>query len=152
MSVRIRGASVLLLVLLGGVPVASAAQETVAIGSRVGVPPSGYQGAGRRDPFASLIAAPTPSSAPAAPRAAGLAGIAVADVAVKGIITSGNTWIALLEAPDGKTYLARPQDRLHDGVVRRIDADAVVFLTQAGSGAGAAREVRKGLRPTAGDQ
>lgn len=131
------------------------AQTPIKIGTRVGVADvSGYDSGGRRDPFVSLIAE-RPAAVAAAParRALGLAGLAMADVAVKGIITSGQKWIAIIAAPDGATYLARPNDRLHDAVVRRIDRDAVVFLAQGEdvTGATRSREVRKSLRPAAGE-
>lgn len=131
---------------------------TLRIGSRVGTseavaaPASGYQEIGRRDPFAPLVNPPSaaaPATAAPEKRAPGLAGHAIADLDLKGIISSGQTRIALLAAPDGKTYMARAQDRLHDGVVRRIDADAVVMLQNASMFEGA-REVRKVLRPAAG--
>jgi Tfp pilus assembly protein PilP len=125
------------------------AQETVKIGTRVGMPATDYEGQSRRDPFAPLVSPPTPQVATgaAAPRRApGLAGMTAADVVLKGIISSGATRMALLEGPDGKTYLARAADRLHDAVVRRIDADAVVLLTNA-TPRGGGRELRKPLRP-----
>jgi Tfp pilus assembly protein PilP len=126
-------------------------QSTVTIGTRVGLPPTGYQAVGRRDPFAPLVAPPTTAPPPAVPvrRGPGLAGQAFADVELKGIISSGKTRLALLEGADGKTYLARVQDRLHDAVVRRIDSDAVVLLTTSPQ-EGGGREVRKPLRPASG--
>lgn len=137
----------------GVVPVSgqqSGTQETVKIGTRVGVPDTGYQGFGRRDPFAPLVAPPSAATTTPAParRAPGLAGMAAADVVLKGIISSGSTRLALLEGSDGKTYLARAQDKLQDAVVRRIDADAVVLLTNTAP-RGGSRELRKPLRPTA---
>lgn len=125
------------------------AQETMKIGTRVGMPASGYEGQSRRDPFSPLVAPPTaPVAAGAAParRAPGLAGMTADDVVLKGIIASGATRMALLEGTDGKTYLAKAQDRLQDAVIRRIDADAVVLLTNA-TPRGGGREVRKALRP-----
>jgi len=125
------------------------AQETIKIGTRVGMPVSDYDGQSRRDPFAPLVSPPTPRAAAGAAttrRAPGLAGMTAADVVLKGIISSGATRMALLEGPDGRTYLARAQDRLHDAVIRRIDADAVVLLTTA-TPRGGGREVRKPLRP-----
>lgn len=128
------------------------AQETMKIGTRVGMVPSGYEGQGRRDPFTPLLAPPTaPPTAPVAAaasgrRAPGLAGMTTDDVVLKGIISSGTTRMALLEGADGKTYLAKAKDRLQDAVIRRIDTDAVVLLTNATERAGS-REVRKPLRP-----
>lgn len=139
-----------------GVSAGLGAQTTLTIGTRVGagtISGSGYDDEGRRDPFGSLVAErPVVAAAPVR-RAHGLAGLAMADVAVTGIITSGQTWIAIIAGPDGATYLARPNARLHDAVVRRIDRDAVVFVTQVAdvTGAARAREVRRALRPSAGE-
>ncbi len=132
------------------------AQTPIKIGTRVGVADvSGYDSGGRRDPFASLIADRPAAATAATParRAQGLAGLAMADVSVKGIITNGQKWIAIIAAPDGTTYMARPNDRLHDAVVRRIDRDAVVFFAQVEDATGAmrSREVRKELRPSIGE-
>jgi len=133
------------------------AQQPLKVGSRVGVAakPGGYDDGGRRDPFASLIAERPVVAATEAgvARAKGLAGVAVVDVAIKGIITSGATLLAIMAGPDGAMYLARPNDRLHDAVVRRIDRDAVVFTAKVPDGTGkiVSREVRKGIRPASGE-
>lgn len=134
------------------------AQPPLKIGTRVGVgeKPGGYDDGGRRDPFASLIAErPTAVATAEAElvRAKGLAGVAVVDVAIKGIITSGQTLLAIMAGPDGAMYLARPNDRLHDAVVRRIDRDAVIFTARVPDGTGkiVSREVRKGIRPSTGE-
>jgi hypothetical protein len=133
-------------------PVQEPLQATVTIGTRVGAPLSGYQGGGR-DPFESLVVvAATPKAAPTpARRIPGLAGMAHADVVLKGIVASGTVRLALLAGTDGKTYLAKLQDRLQDAVVRRIESDAVVLLTTAGA-PGGSREVRKTIRPASETQ
>ena len=127
------------------------------IGTRVGLPhTSGYDDGGRRDPFASLIVERPPSVATSGDsmeaRAKGLAGIAVVDAAVKGIITSGNEWLAIIAGPNGAQFLAHNNDKLHDGLVRRIDRDSVLFVARAPDVTGkmVSREVRKGIRATAG--
>jgi len=126
------------------------------IGSRVGVPEkSGYDDGGRRDPFASLIServTASPGGEPGVARPKGLAGVAVVDVAVKGIMGDGKSLIAIVAGPDGASYLAHTNDKLYDGVIRRIDRDAVVFLARVPDGTGkiVSREVRKGLRPVVG--
>lgn len=133
------------------------ASPVLKIGTRVGLPEkSGYDDGGRRDPFASLIVERPPAVATAADsmeaRAKGLAGLAVVDAAVKGIITSGEKWLAIISGPNGVMYLARTDDRLHDGSVRRIDRDSVVFMAKVPDGTGkmVSREVRKGIRASAG--
>ena len=124
----------------------------IRIGTRVGESPTQYDAGGRRDPFVSLIVPKVaPSSGPAAgsPRpGAGLGGLSVSDVVVKGLVRSGTTLIALLQGPDGRTYMAKRLDRLHDGVVTRIDSDGVVFTERTADAAGVvrARDVRKPLR------
>lgn len=126
-------------------------------GSRTGGPTTltagGYDAGGRRDPFVSLI---VPKTAPAAPRpasatsrpGAGLAGIAVSDVQLKGVIRSGATFVAILEGPDGRTFMAKRLDRLVNGVVKGIEQDAVVFTERVEDASGAVRQrdVRKALR------
>jgi len=131
--------------------------STLKIGTRVGPPQkSGYDDGGRRDPFVSLIVERAPAVATSGDsmeaRAKGLAGIAVVDAAVKGIITSGNEWLAIIAGPNGAQYLAHTNDKLHDGSVRRIDRESVVFLARSSDVTGkvVSREVRKGIRATAG--
>lgn len=129
-----------------------AAAPAITVGSRVGESSTDYNDGGRRDPFMSLIApkaAPAQPSAAAPPRAiAGLAGLSVNDATVKGLMRSGDTLIALLQGPDGRTYMAKRQDRLQDGVIARIDADAVVFTARVPDAAGVVRtrDIRKPLR------
>lgn len=132
---------------------ASAPASPIRIGSRVGESPTTYDDGGRRDPFVSLIVPKvTPMGKPAPGRtrpAAGLGAVSVSDVVVKGLMRSGTTLIALLQGPDGRTYMAKRQDHLQDGVVTRIDVDAVVFTERSADAAGVvrARDVRKPLRP-----
>lgn len=126
----------------------------VKIGARVGVEPKGgYDDGGRRDPFASLIAekAATPNTSMET-RPRGLAGVAIEDVTVRGIIGRGREWLAIVAVPDGAMFLAHSNDRLRDGTVHRIDPDGVVFLAGVPGGPGriGSREVRKALRPGAG--
>lgn len=133
-------------------PVPPASNE-IPLGTRVGESPTQYEDGGRRDPFVSLIVpkvAPTSGNRAANPArpAAGLAGLAISDVVVKGMVRSGTTLIALLQGPDGRTYMAKRQDRLQDGVVTRIDSDGVVFTERIADAAGVvrARDIRKPLR------
>ena len=127
------------------------------IGTRVGPPQlSGYDDGGRRDPFASLIVEKAPTVATSGDsmeaRAKGLAGVAVVDASVKGIITSGSEFLAIIAGPNGAQYIAHANDKLHDGSVRRIDRESVLFVSRATDVTGkmVSREVRKGIRATAG--
>jgi hypothetical protein len=101
----------------------------------------------RRDPFVTLLV-PTKTTAAASARPAlGLAGVALVDIAVKGIIHSGGTTVAVLEGPGGKSFVARSKDRLLDATVKAIDADGVVFVERVVDAVGAlrTRDVRKSL-------
>lgn len=100
-----------------------------------------------RDPFVRL---PEPSPEPrrTEPRARGLPGWRVSEVEVVGILVTADARLAVLEAPDGRTYLALPDAQLADGIVREVARDAVFFSVPQGDGtgsAGVAREVRKTL-------
>ena len=86
-----------------------------------------YDPAGRRDPFLSLLnrGADLPSQSE---RPTGLAGLTVNDVALRGIVFSEDAYIAVLQAPDNKTYIVRDGDRLFDGSIQSITAEAVIFM------------------------
>lgn len=132
-------------------PVIAVMPTRIALGSRVGELTSGYDSGGRRDPFSSLVAerVSRTDGAPAARPPAGLAGIALADVNVRGIVRSGTTTLAILEGPNRQSFVSRVNDRLLDATIVRIDADGVIFGEQVERGA-APNHLRKALRP-AGD-
>jgi Tfp pilus assembly protein PilP len=106
-----------------------------------------YDSEGRRDPFVSLLA--RGSDLPSAGgRPAGLVGLSVNEVALRGVVFSGGVYVAVLEAPDNKTYIVRTDDRLYDGSIKEITADAIIFLQEVNDPLSLVteREVRKGLR------
>jgi hypothetical protein len=121
-------------------------ESTVAVGMHVGSLPETYDDGGRRDPFASLVAPKRAASN--APRT-GLAGLAMADVTVRGIVRHGQSMLAILEAPGKQSFVARLNDRLLDGSIKSIDSAGVVFLEA--SGHRNAQEVRKALRSAGED-
>ncbi len=106
-----------------------------------------YDSEGRRDPFVSLLARGTDLPS-AGERPAGLVGLSVNEVALRGVVVSGGVYVAVLEAPDNKTYLVRIDDRLFDGSVKEITADSIIFLQEVNDPLSLVteREVRKGLR------
>lgn len=131
-------------------PATAAAQ--IAVGTRVGLEPvpSGYDDGGRRDPFVTLVV--RKNTADKTPKGGtGLGSVAVADVAVKGIVKAGARVTALLEGPDHISYMAHLQDRLADGLVKSIDPTGVVFVEEETDAAGAVHphEVRKPLHSAA---
>jgi hypothetical protein len=66
-------------------------------------------------------------------------------------VRNGPSVVAILEGPDGKSFVAHNQDKLQDAVVKSIDLDGVVFVAQIADAFGVmhARDVRKSLRPPA---
>ena len=115
-------------------------------------PPPNYQydADNRRDPFLSLVNRGTDArtGAPRTARPDGIAGMMVDEVAVRGIVQSRGGWVAMIASPSGRTYTIRPGDRLMDGNVRSITAQAVVLMQEVNDPLSLEkqREVRKFLR------
>jgi hypothetical protein len=135
---------------------AASAHAQIPVGTYVGATaPGGYDSAGRRDPFVSLITPrrPAPSTLPTGTRSTttGLRSIALADVAVTGVVRKGNVMLAILHgAGQPQSYVARVNDRIMDAVVKSIDAQGVVFVEVVAPGTGARpQELRKALRGAA---
>lgn len=138
----------LLLVAAGAAP----AWAQLPVTARVVDPPAGYDTGGRRDPFVSLVVPRRPTGArlPEGPRPTGLAGLSLVDAKVSGIVRAGDETMAILEGPDGKSFVVKAQARLLDAEVKSIDAAGVVFIERlAGTPDGQEREVRKPLRSVA---
>jgi len=119
-------------------------------------PPPGagytYDPAGRRDPFVSLNARGGAVQLAAGSRPAGLPGLLVGEVTVKGIFKSPKGgFLALLQAPDGRTFSVKQGDKVFDGSVKAITQDAVVFSQDVNDPLSLVkqREVRKSIRPEA---
>jgi Tfp pilus assembly protein PilP len=108
-----------------------------------------YNPEGRRDPFVSLMNRGNDMRAPSV-RPDGVGGVAVDEVALRGIVFSRAAYVAMIQAPDGKNYTIRPGNRLMDGTVKAITSDAVVFVQQVNDPLSLVkqREIRKPLRPT----
>ena len=85
-----------------------------------------YEPAGRRDPFISLVGRGDDKSAPML-RPAGLAGLLIGEITVKGVVKDRNGFSALLQAADNKTYTVRTGDKLFDGSVKSINQEKVIF-------------------------
>ena len=108
------------------------ASAQIQVGTKVGEPrpveAGGYDSLGRRDPFVSLIA-PKKSATDTTPRAShGLASFMLADVVVTGISRKGTEGMAILQGSDRQSYVARVNDKIADAIIKRIDAQGVVFL------------------------
>jgi len=88
-----------------------------------------YDPQGRRDPFVSLRNR-NPQGTSAQSRPPGLPGVAINEIMIRGIVRSGSDFVALAQAPDGRTFQLRRNSRLFDGVVKQITIDAVVFTQE----------------------
>ena len=109
-----------------------------------------YNAEGRRDPFVSLLRRGADDRANNGPRANGLAGMASSEVILKGTLISHGGYVGILQGLDSKSYIVRVGDKLADGAVRSISADAMVILQQVNDPLSLEkeREVRKLLRQT----
>lgn len=108
-----------------------------------------YDPKGRRDPFVSLLARGSDSKTlPGGKKGEGLAGLAVGELSVRGVLKSRDGYVALVQAPDNKTYVARVGDRLLDGTIKAITDQGLVIAQEVNDPLSLVkqREVRKGLR------
>lgn len=125
------------------------AQPPAAVEQPAPPPPPAfsYDPAGRRDPFVSLVGRGS-SPDPGAARPAGLPGMLINEVSLKGIMKERSGFIALVQGTDKKTYAVRQGQRLLDGSVKSITADAVIFSQDVNDPLSVVkqREVRKALR------
>lgn len=110
-----------------------------------------YDPAGRRDPFVSLVrrGAESPGTTHGQ-RPAGLPGLSAAEISLRGTLKGRDGFVAMVQGADNKTYLVRAGDRLLDGTVRAITADALVIRQRVNDPLllETERDVRKVLRQT----
>lgn len=111
--------------------------------------PYSYDPQGRRDPFISLVARGSdPGSKTNRPL--GLPGMLINEASVKGILHDRSGFIALIQGPNTKTFTVKPGDKLMDGTVKAITADAIVFSQDVNDPLSMVKqkEVRKTIRPS----
>ena len=106
-----------------------------------------YAPEGRRDPFVSLVARGADLRSDNRPE--GLAGMLINDITVRGIFKTDERIVAMLQAPDNRTYIVHVNDRLFDGFIKAITVDTVVFSQDVNDPLSLVkqREVRKPIRP-----
>lgn len=106
-----------------------------------------YQTDGRRDPFLNLLAAGAEPRA-TGQRGDGPAGLSVADLSVRGVVQSKGALVAMVQAPDKKTYIMRPGDKLMDGTIKAVTTQGLVIVQEINDPLSIEkqREVRKLLR------
>jgi Tfp pilus assembly protein PilP len=86
-----------------------------------------YQADGPRDPFLNLLGT-GPEPRPVGRRSDGLAGLALGEITVRGIMQSRDALVAMVAGPDNKTYIVHQGDRLLDGQIKTITHDGLVVL------------------------
>ena len=116
---------------LSRVPATAASQAPTARqeASRAPEAATGGVAVGGRDPFARPPA-PDPRR-PVEVRPSGLSGLAVDEAVLRGVVSSREGRLAVLEGPDARAYVVRPGDRLHDGRVQEVTGDGVLLLRDA---------------------
>ena len=111
--------------------------------------PYSYKPEGRRDPFISLVARGTQATGEAkAGSSTGVSGLTMGEISVRGVLQMRATYIAMVQGPDGKTYIVHVSDRLVDGVIKQITPQGLVVLQEVNDPLSLVkqREVRKNLR------
>jgi Tfp pilus assembly protein PilP len=113
--------------------------------------PFTYNPEGRRDPFVSLIGKGSDPKMQGV-RPPGVPGLLINEVSVKGIVRNSSGFVALIQGADNKTYVVKAGDRLLDGTVKSIVADAVVFSQDVNDPLSLVKqkEIRKPLRSAEG--
>jgi Tfp pilus assembly protein PilP len=107
-----------------------------------------YDPQGRRDPFRSLVG-PAPKIQEGQ-RPPGMAGFLIDEIKLQGVIRTKQGLVAMLAAPDNKSYLVRVGDKVLDGEIIRITPSSVVFRQEVNDPTRIERfrEVVKDLTPT----
>jgi Tfp pilus assembly protein PilP len=111
-----------------GVPAGQGQEQAQTAGGTAAKPPENYtyQPDGRRDPFLNLLGQ---GAEPAVGRRGeGAAGLAVAEVAVRGVLKSQGALLAMIQGPDNKTYIVREGDKFVDGTVRSVTPQGLIIV------------------------
>jgi Tfp pilus assembly protein PilP len=108
-----------------------------------------YQPDGRRDPFLNLLGTGTP--APVGRRGEGAAGLAVAEITVRGVVQARGELLAMIQGPDKKTYIVHEGDKFVDGTVRSVTPQGLVIIQDVNDPLSLVkqREIQKLLRSQA---
>ena len=116
--------------------------------------PYTYSPEGRRDPFQSLTTSSADGKSAPKPTAAGIAGIRVDELSVRGIMQSRERLVAMVQGTDNRTYVIHQGDKLADGVVKSITPLGLVLVQDVSDphATEKTREVRKLLRTPENDK
>lgn len=112
-----------------------------------------YEPMNRRDPFLNPLLlkskeGPADEELPRGPLVPGIAGMYVGQVKLLGTSISEESQTAVFEGTDRRVYFLRTGDRLYDGFVKSVGAEAVVLVreTRFKSGNAKIEEITKRLR------
>jgi Tfp pilus assembly protein PilP len=105
-----------------------------------------YQADGRRDPFINLLGTGAPPVT--SRRGEGVAGLATAEMSVRGVMQSGDSLVALVQGPDNRSYIVKSGDRLVDGIVKSVTQQGLIVVQNVNDPLSLekTREVRRLLR------
>jgi Tfp pilus assembly protein PilP len=105
-----------------------------------------YEPENRRDPFISLIG--TGADTTVTRKGEGIAGMAIAEISVRGIMQSRGGYVAMVEGADKKTYVVHAGDKFADGTIKTILPTGLVIIQEVNDPLSLVkqREVRKLLR------
>lgn len=72
----------------------------------------------------------------------------MSDLIVRGVLQSGSTYLAMVQGPNGKTYVVHQGDSLRNGTIRSITPQGLVIVQEITDPLSTQkqREVRKLLR------
>ena len=125
--------------------------QVPAAGAADALEPQGftYSPEGRRDPFVSMLRRGSDTTQTGT-RPPGLAGLGAAEVSLRGTLVSHGAFVGIVQGADNRTYIVRAGDKLADGSIRSISANAMVILQQVNDPLSREKEheVRKLLRQT----
>ena len=130
-------------------PASAPATGTPAAPLETPTPPAfTYNPEGRRDPFISLLGRGMDGRSSAS-RPAGLPGVLIDEVVVKGIVKDARGGFYALVQGGDRIHTLRAGDRLMDGTVKAITPGEVVFSQDVNDPLllQKQREIRKSLRP-----
>ena len=124
------------------------AGEPQQVESTVQLAPYVYESGGRRDPFVSVLGQDRAVEGGARiERPPGLAGFAINELTLRGLVRSRGEYLAVMETPTETTYILRGDERLYDGTVLNVSDAGVVFLQDVSDSSALAtgREVLRSL-------
>ena len=63
-------------------------------------------------------------------RGEGPSGLSVGDISVRGILQSRGALVAMIQAPDNKTYVVRQGDKFLDGTIKAITPQGLTVVQE----------------------